>query len=426
MPSFPLNLQIRGRAAIIVGGGKVALRKALALRAGGARVRIVAPALDPKLCQALQDDRQAITQREYRTGDLAGALLVIAATDSPAVNAHVLADARAAGILCSDASDPHGGDFTMPATLRLDAITIAVDTGGASPGLARRIVEDVRDTLDPNYGRAAATLSVMRDYARAGLPPNERAAVMAEAVELPVAELAAMNPGQAQHCIDAIVDRRGAANVPVTASLICATRASHLALTQTRMVAAKLAVAGIASTVLPVSTVGDRVQDRSIAAIGTENVFVSELESALRDGRAHYAVHSCKDLPSTLAGDMGLVALSAREDPRDAFCSERFESFAALPSGARIGTSSLRRRVQLLAIRSDLHYVDIRGNVDTRLRKLRDGEYDAIVLAMAGLVRLGARATHTVAFAQDEVVPAAGQGALAVEMLLGHPDAPRV
>lgn len=427
MPSFPLNVQISGRVATIVGGGKVALRKALVLRAGGASVRVIAPAIDAGLAQVLQDDPHSIAQRAYRTGDLAGSLLVVAATDSPQVNAQVLADARAAGILCSDASDPRSGDFTLPATLRLDTITIAVDTGGTSPGFAKRILCDIQEKLDPSYGRAAATLGVMRTYARAGLSPDERAAVMAEAVELPVAELAAMNPGQAQHCIDAIVDRRRAPAVaPATASLICATRASHLALTQTRMVAAKLAVAGIASTVLPVSTIGDRVQDRAIAAIGTENVFVSELESALRDGRAHYAVHSCKDLPSTLAGDMILAAVCAREDPRDAFCSERFESFAALPSGARVGTSSLRRRVQLLALRSDLQYVDIRGNVDTRLRKLRDGEYDAIVLAMAGLVRLGTRATHTVAFAETEIVPATGQGALAVEVLRANPSLQRI
>jgi hydroxymethylbilane synthase len=161
------------------------------------------------------------------------------------------------------------------------------------------------------------------------------------------------------------------------------------------------------------------VQDRSIAAIGTDNVFVKELELALREGRADYAVHSCKDLPSTLSEDMTLAAVTAREDARDAFCSERYPAFADLPAGARVGTSSPRRRAQLRALRPDLVYDDVRGNVDTRLRKLRDGDYAAIILAAAGLDRLGVRATHTVPFAVDVVTPAVGQGALGIETRAG-------
>ena len=195
---------------------------------------------------------------------------------------------------------------------------------------------------------------------------------------------------------------------------------------QTRSIMARLAGAGIASTVLNVTTKGDAVLDRSLAAIGTESLFVKELELALRDGRADYAVHSCKDLPSTLPDDMMLAAVSAREDPRDAFCSERYASFDALPKNARVGTSSPRRRAQLSARRPDLRFDDIRGNVDTRLRKLRDGEYDAIVLASAGLKRLGLAATYTVPFPVDELVPAIAQGALAIEMRDGDPNVARI
>lgn len=205
--------------------------------------------------------------------------------------------------------------------------------------------------------------------------------------------------------------------------LICASRASALAMTQTRAVAAKLARFGIATEILNVTTTGDRVQDRSLVAIGSESLFVKELELALRDGRANYAVHSCKDLPTTLPEDMRIAAISSREDPRDAFCSERYPSFASLPPGARVGTSSLRRRAQLAALRGDLQYVDVRGNVDTRLRKLREGQYDAIVLASAGMRRLGVRAAHTVPFEATEIVPAVAQGALAVETLA---DAPQI
>jgi len=195
---------------------------------------------------------------------------------------------------------------------------------------------------------------------------------------------------------------------------------------QTRTIMARLAAGGIASTVLNITTRGDAVVDRSLAAIGGESLFVKELETALRDRRADYAVHSCKDLPSTLEAGFTIAAITEREDPRDAFCSERYPTLEAVPAGARIGTSSPRRRAQLQALRPDLVYDDIRGNVDTRLRKLRDGEYGAIVLACAGLRRLGIAATYTVPFDPDELTPAVGQGALAIETRADDPHAERI
>ena len=194
---------------------------------------------------------------------------------------------------------------------------------------------------------------------------------------------------------------------------------------QTRHVMASFATHGVVSTVLQISTKGDRVQDRSLAALGTDSIFVKELELALRDGRADYAVHSCKDLPSTLPDDMHLAAIGPRVDPRDAFCSERYASFDALPHGALVGTSSPRRRAQLQALRPDVRFEIIRGNVDTRLRKLREGDYDAILLAMAGLQRLGLSATYTVPLETDLVIPAVGQGALAIETRANDPELAR-
>lgn len=199
-----------------------------------------------------------------------------------------------------------------------------------------------------------------------------------------------------------------------TQRAVCATRRSPLAMMQSRAVAERLAGRGIATTMLAVTTTADR-DKRPIERMDAVNVFVSELERALREGRADYAVHSCKDLPSSLESGMRLAAIGEREDARDAFCSERFATFAALPAGSLVGTSSPRRRAQLAALRSDLRYDSVRGNVETRLRKLRDGEYDAIVLAMAGLRRLQAKAAYVVPFSADELVPAVGQGAIAVE-----------
>src|SRR5947209_5712009 len=244
--------------------------------------------------------------------------------------------------------------------------------------------------------------------------------------ERDVDELATMKAGAVEHEVERAADTLAGVVPAQTQPLVCATRASLLAMTQARTVMSLLAKAGLPSTVLEVTTRGDAVQDRSIAAIGTDNVFVKELELALREGRADYAVHSCKDLPSTLSEDMTLAAVTAREDPRDAYCSERYPAFADLPAGARVGTSSPRRRAQLRALRPDLVYDDVRGNVDTRLRKLRDGEYAAIVLAAAGLNRLGARAAHTVPFAVDVVTPAVGQGSLGIETRAGDALAGRI
>jgi len=267
---------------------------------------------------------------------------------------------------------------------------------------------------------AARTLARMRTYIKAALPPARRAEVLHALARLPVERLASMNPVQAEHETEAMANTLAENRYDGDAKrdmvkLVCASRASALAMTQTRIIAAKLARHGIATEILTIATTGDRVQDRPLAAAGTQGVFVKELENALREGRAQYAVHSCKDLPSALPADMHIAAISEREDPRDAFCSERYVSFEALPAGARVGTSSPRRRAQLCALRPDLQYADIRGNVDTRLRKLREGQYDAIVLAAAGLRRLEMRATHTVSFDVTQLVPAVAQGALAVE-----------
>ncbi len=185
---------------------------------------------------------------------------------------------------------------------------------------------------------------------------------------------------------------------------------------QARSVARRLAGAGIETTLKIVSTVGDRVTDRAIAEIGTENVFAAEVERALREKRADCAVHSCKDLPSSFAPGITLAAITRREDPRDVYVSERFATFGELPAGSRVGTSSPRRRAQLAELRDDLVYVDVRGNIDTRLGKLLDGGYDALVLAMAGLNRLGTRATYMAAFSPEEVTPCVGQGALGIQM----------
>jgi hydroxymethylbilane synthase len=417
---YPIALDLRGRSVVIVGGGSVAGRKVTGLIEAGARVTIVAPAPSPALREAAARGELRLLERPFEAADMDGAALAFAATNDPAVNAAAVAAAQARGILIDDTSGTVPSDFATALTHRIGTLTFTVDTGGASPSFAIRLQRELRERFDERYARAASTLAFARDYVKSVVPSEERGRVMGELAGRDIDALAAMNPGMVENDVDeayaALLRKaRDLAEAPFV-QLVCATRASALAMWQTRHVMSTLAQAGLVSTVLQISTKGDRVLDRPLAELGSDGVFVKELESALRDGRADYAVHSCKDLPSTLPEDMLLAAIGARADPRDAFCSERYPSLDALPAGALVGTSSPRRRAQLEELRPDLRFEVIRGNVDTRLRKLRDGEFDAILLAMAGLVRLGLRATYTIPLATNVMVPAIGQGALAIEV----------
>jgi hydroxymethylbilane synthase len=205
-------------------------------------------------------------------------------------------------------------------------------------------------------------------------------------------------------------------NAPV-APLRIATRKSQLALWQAEHVATLLrqAHAGLAVELLPMVTQGDRIQDRSLAAIGGKGLFITELEIALADRRADIAVHSMKDLPGELAPGLTIAAVLERADPRDALLTPACASLAGLPRGARVGTSSLRRQAQLLAARPDLKIEALRGNVDTRLRRLDAGELDAIVLACAGLIRLGLQSRIAARLEPRVSLPAVAQGVIGIE-----------
>jgi hydroxymethylbilane synthase len=205
----------------------------------------------------------------------------------------------------------------------------------------------------------------------------------------------------------------------VVRTLRVATRSSKLALIQTRAIIDGLAARGIECEIVAITTRGDRERDRSLAAIGGDGVFVKELQNALLDGRADIAVHSMKDLPTELPVGAREGIVPPRADARDALLSPggTFRRISDLPHGGKIGTSSLRRKAQLLALRPDLQVVELRGNVDTRIKKMLDGACDAAVLAMAGIDRVGlpAEAGATPVEVED-MIPAVGQGALFVQV----------
>ena len=207
-------------------------------------------------------------------------------------------------------------------------------------------------------------------------------------------------------------------------TLRLATRESALALWQTEHVAARLreAHAGLDVVLVPMTTRGDQLQDRPLSEVGGKGLFLKELEVAMLEGRADAAVHSLKDVPMELDGPFEIAAILERANPFDAFVSVKYEALEELPFGAKVGTSSLRRQALLRAHRPDLKLVDLRGNVNTRLAKLDAGDYDAIVLACAGLERLGLGERIRERLVAPRFIPAAAQGAIAIECRQGQPD----
>jgi hydroxymethylbilane synthase len=206
--------------------------------------------------------------------------------------------------------------------------------------------------------------------------------------------------------------------------LVIATRRSRLALWQAEHVKGLLEKRhqGLAVELLPMSTRGDELLDQRLDKVGGKGLFVKELENALADGRAQLAVHSMKDLPAELPPGFAIAAILEREDPRDAFVSNRFEELKDLPPKAVVGTSSLRRAAQILERYPSLDARLLRGNVETRLAKLDRGEYDAIILAVAGLTRLGLASRIRSALDPEDSLPAPGQGALGIECLAARKD----
>ena len=211
---------------------------------------------------------------------------------------------------------------------------------------------------------------------------------------------------------------------PQPLSLTIATRESRLALWQANHVKQLLEAKGHRVTLMGMTTKGDQILDRSLSKVGGKGLFVKELEVALAQGEAHLAVHSLKDVPMDLPEGFELACVMEREDPRDAWVSNHCATWAELPTNGVIGTSSLRREVLLKAAlkrmgRQDVRIEPLRGNLDTRLRKLDEGQYDAIVLAAAGLKRMEMHHRIRAVFAESEMLPAAGQGALGIEIVAG-------
>jgi hydroxymethylbilane synthase len=203
------------------------------------------------------------------------------------------------------------------------------------------------------------------------------------------------------------------------ARLRIGSRGSQLALWQANHISELLSGQGHEVQIEIIKTTGDKITDVALAQVGTKGMFTKEIEEALAEGRVDLAVHSLKDLPTEILPGFEIAAITERDDPRDVLCSSQYKGISELPRRARVGSSSLRRQAQLKALRPDLEIQPLRGNVDTRLRKLASGDYDAIILAAAGLNRLGKKEFIRQVIPVQTMCPAAGQGALAIEIRAG-------
>jgi hydroxymethylbilane synthase len=309
------------------------------------------------------------------------------------------------------------------------------DDGAARPA-ARPVIKRVTETRDFERHRVGRARSLTRLDAPGGEPGDE-----GRQKRDPAMKIAEVHANDLAYCISALraSGSRGraggrllfASDMPPASpsspaprsrsrtTLTYATRRSPLALAQCRAFVASLRATDETLDLqeLQVVTSGDRIQDRPLYEVGGKGLFVKEIEEAILEGRAQFAVHSIKDVPAALPSGLVIACVPPRADPRDVLVAPRSETLARLPPGARVGTSSLRRAITLKVRRPDLDIVPLRGNVDTRLRKVDAGECDAVILAYSGLLRLGLEARITEVLETDVSLPAPGQGALGIECL---------
>lgn len=415
-PLFPVFVKLDGRLCTVVGGGEVAARKVVSLLDSGARVRLVAPRLCASLCALAEAGRVEHVARQYAPGDLEGSTLAVGATDDASVNQAVYQDGEGLGILVNVVDQPELCGFYVPSTLDRGPVRIAVSTTGTSPALARRLREILEDAVPPEYGELASLLGSLRAEASRHVPSGERGrrwrnVVDGEALCLLRQGRRADAERTVRELLGLAAPRRPDQCAPARVRI--GTRGSALALAQSSAIAECLRQLGAQVDIVTIHTTGDRRAELSGAPVG---MFVREIEQALLAGDVDLAVHSMKDLPTGTRPGLVVAAIPPREDPSDVIISSAGQGLDELPPGSRVATSSPRRVTQLRSHRPDLVFVPVKGNVDTRVRKLRRGDFDALILAYAGLARLGILEVVTEQLSPDICLPAPGQGALALQV----------
>lgn len=388
MAYFPFMMNIENWKILIVGGGHAAGLKAEAFQGFGADITVIAPRMTSRI-----EEMKGISRirRQFLPGDLEGVRVLVAATNDREKNRELCEIARKAGILANAVDDREYCDFIFPAMVRRDNYTVAVSTDGRSPLLAREIKKTISRSLPDSFDQAAGELGKVREKVKETVPVREERQKIFE-------NLAAKYIGRGK--------------------LRIGTRGSQLAMIQTDMVMQELSRIGVESEAVVIQTRGDRVQDKPLWKFGGKAVFVSDFEEAIRRGTIDLAVHSAKDMPAECPEGTAVLACLKRGDVRDVLVTRRGGPGLEDGTALKVGTGSLRRSSQLRALYPAFTFESIRGNVPTRIRKLREGRYDGIVLAAAGLVRLELDQEPDLSYSYLDpasFIPAAGQAVITVE-----------
>lgn len=429
MAYFPFMIELKQQKCVIGGGGKVAARKVKTMLEFGAEVTVIAPEISTEIL-GLKDAHLTIKQRGIIEEDLMGAVVVILATDDERVNSRMAAFCRENHILVNVADVKEECGFFFPAIIKQEDVVIAVSTGGDSPLLAARIKKEIQKNLNSCYGRLADTLGRLREQVLDTVDSiSERKAVFAGLIEQGMQQEGNIMPEQ----VEKIMKNCGKTKeLPEKEVIRIGTRGSALALVQTDMVIERLEqeYPYVSFEKVILSTKGDREKDRPLLEFGGKAVFVEEFEEAILDETIDMAVHSAKDMPAVLAQGLTIAGTLPRADVRDVLIYRKDSSFAkkvikGIMTGEKqdfggyvAGTGSLRRQYQIRDIYPGIRTKPLRGNVNTRLKKLQNKEYDAIILAAAGIQRLGLDREEKFEYQYlscQEMLPAACQAIIAIE-----------
>ncbi len=389
MAYFPVFIDLKDKKCVIIGGGRVAARKAKRLFEAGADVTVAAP----EISEDIRSLGVKTVCGEAETAYMDGAFMVICAAGDPEVNSRFAQAASERGIPCDVADCPEKGSFIFPSVIREGAAVIGISTGGSAPSAARYLKNSVRSALPENTKEATAALEKIRACVKkSGMTADEKRRLMNDITE------------------------RLFAGAPIRIG----TRKSELAVIQGRRIGELLKTRfGVDYEIVTMSTAGDRNKDARLSELDGKGMFVAEFEQALLRGRIDAAVHSAKDLPSALADGLEISAVAKRDDPFDVLITRAGTEFFEADSFIA-GTSSARREMLIKRRYPSCRVKFLRGNVGTRLEKLKSGEYDALILAKAGLDRLGVTDKDiSVTELGEKFVPAACQGIIAAECVSG-------
>lgn len=356
---FPLFVDLTEKKVVVIGAGKIAARRIKTLLSFAGTLTVVAPKAEEEIIALAQQKKLEYREREFRKEDIFDADLVITAANDEKVNEEVYHVCKVLGIPVNVASSQQKCDFHFPGIIEYDGVILGFNGGGKNHGKVKEVRRKTEQALK----------KLKEDSMK---------------------------------------------------KIVIGSRESKLAMVQSEMVKTFIEAhyPQIHTEILPMKTTGDKILDRTLDKIGGKGLFVKELDKALLERRSDISVHSLKDMPMEIREELPILAFSKREDPRDVLVLPQGET--GLDTGKPIGCSSLRRILQLKELYPDVECKSVRGNVQTRLRKLDSGEYGALILAAAGLKRLGLENRISRYFEPEEMIPAAGQGILAVQGRAGE------